>query len=68
VSDVTPTPIETPSKTPPTREQVHAAPKVLLHDHLDGGLRPQTIAELESYGITLPALPDPTGATQERRA
>jgi adenosine deaminase len=23
-----------------------AAPKVLLHDHLDGGLRPQTVAEL----------------------
>ena len=24
----------------PTRDQVHRAPKVLLHDHLDGGLRP----------------------------
>jgi adenosine deaminase len=32
--------------TPPTREQVRQAPKVLLHDHLDGGLRPQTIVEL----------------------
>ena len=31
----------------PTRDQVtRAAPKVLLHDHLDGGLRPQTIVEL----------------------
>jgi adenosine deaminase len=32
--------------TAPTRDQVHRAPKVLLHDHLDGGLRPQTILEL----------------------
>ncbi len=30
----------------PTREQVRRAPKVLLHDHLDGGLRPATILEL----------------------
>ena len=30
----------------PTREQIRQAPKVLLHDHLDGGLRPQTIIEL----------------------
>ena len=30
----------------PTREQVHRAPKVLLHDHLDGGLRPSTVIEL----------------------
>jgi adenosine deaminase len=29
-----------------TRELVRRAPKVLLHDHLDGGLRPQTIVEL----------------------
>ncbi len=29
-----------------TRDQVRAAPKVLLHDHLDGGLRPQTIIDL----------------------
>ncbi|HEY6960044.1 MAG TPA: adenosine deaminase [Candidatus Limnocylindria bacterium] len=28
------------------RETLHAAPKVLLHDHLDGGLRPATIVEL----------------------
>ena len=25
---------------------IHRAPKVLLHDHLDGGLRPRTIVEL----------------------
>jgi adenosine deaminase len=30
----------------PIAEQVRRAPKVLLHDHLDGGLRPQTIVEL----------------------
>ncbi len=30
----------------PTAEQIVRAPKVLLHDHLDGGLRPETIVEL----------------------
>ena len=29
-----------------TIEQLRTVPKVLLHDHLDGGLRPQTIVEL----------------------
>ena len=29
---------------------IRAAPKVLLHDHLDGGLRPQTIVELARDG------------------
>ena len=29
-----------------TLEQIRAAPKVLLHDHLDGGLRPETVIEL----------------------
>ncbi|HUG75329.1 MAG TPA: adenosine deaminase [Acidimicrobiia bacterium] len=29
-------------------EEVRALPKVLLHDHLDGGLRPQTILDLAS--------------------
>ena len=29
-----------------TLAEIRAAPKVLLHDHLDGGLRPQTILEL----------------------
>src|ERR671918_1302191 len=27
---------------------IRRAPKVLLHDHLDGGLRPQTVLELAS--------------------
>jgi adenosine deaminase len=31
---------------PLTAEHVARAPKVLLHDHLDGGLRPQTVLEL----------------------
>ncbi len=34
------------SGTTPTAEQLVAAPKVLLHDHLDGGLRPETVIEL----------------------
>ncbi len=40
----------------PTRDQVRKAPKVLLHDHLDGGLRPATIVELAAQiGHELPA-------------
>ncbi len=40
----------------PTREQILQAPKVLLHDHLDGGLRPRTVLELaEPIGHELPA-------------
>ncbi|GAB3297025.1 adenosine deaminase [Parasphingorhabdus pacifica] len=30
----------------PTADQIRRTPKVLLHDHLDGGLRPETVAEL----------------------
>lgn len=30
----------------PTLEQIRRVPKVLLHDHLDGGLRAQTVIEL----------------------
>jgi adenosine deaminase len=32
--------------TAPTADVIARAPKALLHDHLDGGLRPATIAEL----------------------
>src|SRR5690606_21150975 len=40
---------------PPTYEQIQAAPKALLHDHLDGGLRPATIVELaDEVGHELP--------------
>jgi adenosine deaminase len=44
-------------ETPPTLEQIRRAPKVLLHDHLDGGLRPATVVELaDAIGYTdLPA-------------
>ncbi len=39
-----------------SEDVVRAAPKVLLHDHLDGGLRPSTIVELaREVGHTLPA-------------
>jgi adenosine deaminase len=34
------------SGVPPTLDQIRRVPKVLLHDHLDGGLRPATIVEL----------------------
>jgi len=35
----------------PVLEDIRRAPKVLLHDHLDGGLRPATVVELaESTG------------------
>src|SRR5262249_17041407 len=32
--------------TPLTPDSIRRAPKVLLHDHLDGGLRPATVLEL----------------------
>ncbi|MFB7594142.1 adenosine deaminase [Streptomyces sp. NPDC056160] len=34
----------------PSRDQIRRAPKVLLHDHLDGGLRPATVVELARAG------------------
>ena len=34
------------SQVSPTPDQIRAVPKVLLHDHLDGGLRPSTVIEL----------------------
>ncbi|WP_406049567.1 adenosine deaminase [Kribbella sp. NBC_00889] len=38
-----------------TPEQLSAAPKVLLHDHLDGGVRPETVLELaKEIGHVLP--------------
>lgn len=39
------------SATPPDADTIRQAPKVLLHDHLDGGLRPRTVIELaEAHG------------------
>ena len=41
---------------------ISALPKVSLHDHLDGGLRPQTIIELaDAVGLDLPATDVSTG-------
>ena len=40
----------------PTVEQIKRLPKVLLHDHLDGGLRPQTIIDI-AKSIGYSALP-----------
>ena len=38
-----------------TEEMIKRLPKVELHDHLDGGVRPQTIVELaKEYKIELP--------------
>jgi adenosine deaminase len=40
----------------PTQEEIRLAPKVLLHDHLDGGLRPATIIELaDAVGHPVPS-------------
>jgi adenosine deaminase len=39
----------------PTYDEIRRAPKALLHDHLDGGLRPATILELaDAAGHPLP--------------
>src|SRR5881392_774322 len=48
----------------PTAEQIRRAPKVLLHDHLDGGLRPGTIVDLareQGYENLPEADPDKLG-------
>src|SRR3978361_2072831 len=46
--------VSEPIVIPP--DVIRAVPKVLLHDHLDGGLRPATIVELaREVGHTLPA-------------
>ncbi|MBO1751872.1 adenosine deaminase [Actinotalea sp. BY-33] len=45
---------------PPTAEEIAALPKVVLHDHLDGGLRPGTVLELAAeIGHPLPAADAP---------
>jgi adenosine deaminase len=43
------------SMSEPIAETIRRAPKVLLHDHLDGGLRPQTIIDLAPEGHRLPS-------------
>jgi adenosine deaminase len=55
----------------PTLEQIVRAPKVLLHDHLDGGLRPATIvalAEETDYEALPTRDPDELGAWMTRGA
>ena len=50
----------TPVPVPLNAETVRDAPKVLLHDHLDGGLRPATVVELaEAAGYTALPSADP---------
>jgi adenosine deaminase len=44
-----------------TPQTIRMAPKVLLHDHLDGGLRPQTVIELAD-AIGYPGLPSTDAA------
>jgi adenosine deaminase len=39
-----------PVPSPATREQIAQAPKAVLHDHLDGGLRPATVIDLAHEG------------------
>jgi adenosine deaminase len=46
---------EVPAEPAPL-EVIEAAPKVLLHDHLDGGLRPATLIEL-ARAVGYPRLP-----------
>ena len=51
-----------------TREDIRSAPKVLLHDHLDGGVRPQTIIEIgDEIAIRLDIEGQREGAKRERK-
>ncbi len=53
------------STSTPTHETLLQAPKVLLHDHLDGGLRPMTVIELaDSSGYTGLPTSDPDELAQ----
>jgi adenosine deaminase len=40
--------MQKPKPVVPTPDQIRRAPKVLLHDHLDGGLRPGTVVDIAS--------------------
>src|SRR6195952_4689238 len=49
----TPAPTNSPPREVPvalTIDAIRSAPKVLLHDHLDGGVRPITLIELSEQG------------------
>ena len=56
--------------TPLTLETIGQAPKALLHDHLDGGLRPATVIDIaDEVGYTgLPSTDDTALATWFRTA
>ncbi|RKS78763.1 adenosine deaminase [Actinomadura pelletieri DSM 43383] len=46
---------ETPDRSPVPPDWIRALPKVLLHDHLDGGVRPATVIDLAAEaGVALP--------------
>lgn len=47
-----------PPHAAPSADAVRALPKVLLHDHLDGGLRPATLLELLRLRGIEPPAPD----------
>lgn len=45
-----------------SKELLRSLPKVLLHDHLDGGVRPQTVIELANeVGYRKLPTTDPAG-------
>ncbi len=49
-------PTDTDHATGPPADVIRKAPKVLLHDHLDGGLRPATVVDIAARGAhELPA-------------
>jgi adenosine deaminase len=57
--------MQNPKPGLPTQEQIRRAPKALLHDHLDGGLRPGTIvdiAQATGYDALPETDPDRLGA------
>ncbi len=59
------------SVTAPTLEEIRRAPKALLHDHLDGGIRPRTVVELAAetgYGDLPSTDPDDLGRWMARAA
>ena len=52
-----------------TRSTIVAAPKAMLHDHLDGGLRPATMVDLAAeFGYdALPSADPAAGPTADLR-
>lgn len=54
-------PVTSADESPLSGVDVSALPKISLHDHLDGGVRPSTIIELaEAVGVDVP-VSDPDG-------